>query len=100
MKNAQPLSALTASLLADLARSGAEAERQQRATFAELAAEVAVPAGGAEERAARGAEAHLAAFELRPSRARRDEFALDDAARARLRGTLAGVVASIDGAEL
>src|SRR5207302_11492981 len=97
MKNAQPLSVITASLLADLARSGAEAQRQQRAAFAELAAEAAVPAEVHEERAAGAAEAQLATFELRRSRARKDEFVLNDDSGARLRGALVGVVAWCEG---
>ena len=42
MKGDQLLSTLAASLLSELARSGAEAERLQRKVYAELAAEVAV----------------------------------------------------------
>jgi hypothetical protein len=107
-KGDQLLSTLAASLLSELARSGAEAERLQRNVYAELAAEVAVPVEVHEARAAGTvaeeqqaiADTHLACFSLRPRRGQKDVFVLDDAARSRVAAEFAGVVASIDGAEL
>jgi hypothetical protein len=108
MKGDQLLSTLAASLLSELARSGAEAERLQRNVYAELAAEVAVPVEVHEKRAAGTeaeeqqaiADAHLACFSLRARRGQKDVFVLDDATRSRLASEFAGVVASVDGAEL
>jgi hypothetical protein len=108
MKGDQLLSTLAASLLSELARSGAEAERLQRKVYAELAAEVAVPAEVHEERAAGTtheeqlaiADAHLSRLSLRARRGQKDVFVLDDAMRSRLASEFAGVLASVDGAEL
>jgi hypothetical protein len=108
MKDDQPLSVLTASLLSELARSGAEAERRQRNAYAELAAEVAVPAEVQEERAAGTtpeeqkaiAEAYLSRLGLRTRRGQKEELLLDDPARLLLAAEFAGVVAFVDGAEL
>jgi hypothetical protein len=98
---------LTSDLLTELARSGAEAERRQRKSYADLAAEMAVPAETHEARAAGAtdeeqqeiAEAHMKRLGIRTRRGQK-ELVLDDAARLLLRDELAGVVASVDGKEI
>lgn len=108
VKGDRPLSLLAASLVSELSRCGAQAERLQRDAYAELAAEVAVPAEVHEEHAAGAtideqaviANLEIARLNLRTRRGQKDVFLLDDAARSRLASRFTGVVAAVDGAEL